>query len=105
MTDDLSDRRTLPSNVSPEKVRKQAIELFEKGYGYKATASLLKLPVGRVRDWLRCYRKGHFKAEVPTRLFRYDASVRTTALQLAEQGLSILRSLPKQAFRSARFRK
>ncbi|MFR4434815.1 MAG: helix-turn-helix domain-containing protein [Sutterella wadsworthensis] len=37
-------------------LHKKAIELFEQGYGYKATATLLSVNPNTVRDWARNWR-------------------------------------------------
>lgn len=37
-------------------LHKKAIELFEQGYGYKATATLLGVNPNTVRDWARNWR-------------------------------------------------
>lgn len=44
----------------PDHFRSEAIELFEQGLGYKATAAKLNLHVSTVRDWKRMWKAGVF---------------------------------------------
>lgn len=45
----------------PDKVRRKAVELFEKQYGYKATSTILGVPTYTVRDWKREWKAGEFR--------------------------------------------
>ncbi len=45
-----------------EDVKAKAIRLFERDFGYKATAKILDIPVYTVRDWKRDWKAGFFKA-------------------------------------------
>lgn len=47
-------------------IRTKASELFESGFGYKATATILGLPMATVRDWKRQWVKGHFVSVRPS---------------------------------------
>lgn len=45
----------------PKEVRDQARMCFMAGYGYKKTASILKINVYTVRDWKREWKKENSK--------------------------------------------
>mgnify|MGYP002981643228 CR=1 FL=1 len=47
-------------------IRTRASELFESGFGYKATATILGLPMATVRDWKRLWVKGKFVVHRPS---------------------------------------
>ena len=44
-------------------VRMEALQYFERGWGYKATAGFLHLPYYTVREWKRLYKQGKFSRE------------------------------------------
>ncbi len=44
-------------------VRMEALQYFERGWGYKATAGFLHLPYYTVREWKRQYKQGKFSRE------------------------------------------
>lgn len=50
---DEAAQRELPEGVHSEDVRREAVELFEKGAGYKLTARKLGIKPSTVRDWAR----------------------------------------------------
>jgi len=52
------------SKSSRIQYRQRAFALFEKGYGYFATARILKLSIFTVRDWHRLYKEGFFEPEL-----------------------------------------
>ncbi len=49
-------------------VRIRAIHCFEQGWGYKKTATELKIPASTVRDWKRAWKLGQFR---PSPYYRY----------------------------------
>lgn len=57
----LVNLRTL-SREEKEAVRRKAEAYFQEGYGYKATSTLLGVSMYTVRDWLREYKSGIFRA-------------------------------------------
>lgn len=44
-------------------VRLEALQYFERGWGYKATAGFLHLPYYTVREWKRLFQQGKFTRE------------------------------------------
>ena len=62
---DLSRRKTMEENREslrkhwiPTEKRKECLELFEQGFGYKKTASIAGLNTYTVRDYKRKYAAG-----------------------------------------------
>ena len=53
-----------PTGFYTEEVRCAAKECFDRGYGYKRTASYLGLPVTAVKEWCRLYKKGLFRVKL-----------------------------------------
>ncbi len=49
-----------PSGFYTKEVRRAAKECFDRGYGYKRTASFLGVAVSSVKEWCRLYKKGLF---------------------------------------------
>ena len=47
-----------------EEVRRAAKECFDRGYGYKLTASYLGIPASAVKEWCRLYKKGLFSVKL-----------------------------------------
>ena len=50
------DSSQVPRRRYTKEVKLKAIELFNKGYGYKRTSLLLDIPAYTVRDWNRLYK-------------------------------------------------
>ena len=69
---DEAAQRALPEGVHSEDVRREAVELFEKGAGYKRTSAVLGIRPSVVRDWARRWHEGFFTADIPLNLYRYD---------------------------------
>ena len=65
---DEAAQRELPEGVHSEDVRREAVELFEKGAGYKRTSSVFGSKPSVVRDWARRWHKGLFTANIPRNL-------------------------------------
>ena len=92
-----------PENDSRVPIRARALQLFERGWGYKGVASELGIPAYTVRDWARQYRKGEFKV-IPTRR-RYSEAVRQEVKRLHDEGfltgqIAAALNMPKRSVRS-----
>lgn len=61
-------------------LRRQALDLFQRDYGYRKVASLLGISVYTVREWARAYRKGEFTAEPSRRFYSAEEQVRIAAM-------------------------
>ena len=61
-------------------LRRQALDLFQRDYGYRKVASLLGISVYTVREWARAYRKGEFTAEPSRRFYSTEEQVRIAAM-------------------------
>lgn len=55
------------SKASREKYRSQANKLFEKDFGYRAVASMLRISDYTVRNWVRLYKIGAFEPKIKPR--------------------------------------
>lgn len=90
-----------PSNVSPAKARRirppgcasdnkrrQALRLFESGFGYKAVADLLDLAPYTVRDWLRAFKAGRFSVKLSNNQYRYSEEIKLRVIALRSNGLT-----------------
>ena len=53
------DQQAAPQRYSLEKKR-EALELFNRGYGYKRASIVLGVPAYTVRDWNRLYKENRF---------------------------------------------
>lgn len=58
--------------VYPESIREEAVRLFKSGYGYKATATMLGLQQGTVREWRRKWAAKAKQGEI----VRFDQSLK-----------------------------
>lgn len=56
----------------PESIRKEAVELFRSGYGYKATATILGILPSTVRDWRRKWASSASEEEI----VRFDKALK-----------------------------
>lgn len=77
-----------PQGAHPEKVRRAAMRLFEKGAGYKLTARKLGIKASTVRDWARQWRKGTFSVKPAAKVYRITDRFRQTICELRAQGVS-----------------
>ncbi len=80
--------RVRPAGAASDKKRRQALELFERGFGYKAVADILVLSVNTVRDWSRLHKQGRFSPTMSRNQYRYTAETKAKALGLRERGYS-----------------
>lgn len=80
--------RVRPIGAASDKKRRQALELFERGFGYKAVADMLALSVNTVRDWSRLHKQGRFSPNMSRSQYRYTAETKQLALGLRERGYS-----------------
>ncbi len=78
-----------PQGCASIETRRKAIELFEKGYGYKTVAAKIGVSVYTVRDWGRRFRRGTFAEDISSRLYRYEDDARERVLELDAKGLSV----------------
>ena len=72
-----------PAGAASDKKRRQALELFERGFGYKAVADILVLSVNTVRDWSRLHKQGRFSPTMSRNQYRYTAETKAKALVCA----------------------
>lgn len=86
---DESAQRELPKNVHSEDVRREAMELFEKGAGYKLTARKLGIKASTVRDWARQWRNGAFSIQLGLGVYHITDASRQRIRELRAQGLSL----------------
>lgn len=54
----------MPQDRYPIEIRRQAKELFESGFGYKASADILGIPESIARDWKRNWRRNAFRIDM-----------------------------------------
>ena len=78
--------RVRPSGAISDRKRKQALMLFEKGFGYRSVANLLGLSEYTVRDWSRKYKKGEFVPKLNRRCYRYPETVKKLVVDLRKEG-------------------
>lgn len=79
--------RSRPRFASEEK-RRQALKLFDAGFGYKRVAGELGLPVNTVRDWARAYRAGRFHIRINANQYRYDKFTKRQVILMRLRGRS-----------------
>lgn len=79
-------KRERPASYAPESVRKQALQLFEQGYGYKHVSDELGLSIHTVRDWSRAFKRGEFRVRIRKNQYRYDEEVKARVIELRRQG-------------------
>ena len=80
--------RVRPTGAASDKKRRQALELFECGFGYKSVADMLMLSVNTVRDWSRLYKQGRFSPNMSRNQYRYTDETKRLAVGLRERGYS-----------------
>lgn len=54
----------MPQDRYPIEIRRQAKELFESGFGYKASAEILGIPISIARDWKRNWKRKAFRIDI-----------------------------------------
>ena len=81
-------RRIRPPGCASVHKRRQALKLFESGFGYKAVADLLDLAPYTVRDWLRAFKAGRFSVKLPVKQYRYSDEVKLRVAALRSNGLT-----------------
>lgn len=85
---DETAQRELPEGVHSEDVRREAVELFEKGAGYKLTTRKRKLGIkpSTVRDWARQWKKGAFSVKPALGVYHVTDAARQRIRELPAQG-------------------
>ena len=83
---DEAAQRELPEGVHSEDVRREAVELFEKGAGYKLTARKLGIKPSTVRDWARQWKKGAFSVKPALGVYHVTDPARQRIRELRAQG-------------------
>ena len=83
---DEAAQRELPEGVHSEDVRREAVELFEKGAGYKLTARKLGIKPSTVRDWARQWKKGAFSVKPALGVYHVTDAARQRIRELRAQG-------------------
>lgn len=78
--------RVRPSSAISDRKRKQALMLFEKGFGYRSVANLLGISEYTIRDWSRKYKKGEFVPKLSRRCYRYPDTVKKLVVDLRKEG-------------------
>lgn len=81
-------RRIRPPGCASDYKRRQALRLFESGFGYKAVADLLDLAPYTVRDWLRAFKAGRFSVKLSNNQYRYSEEIKLRVIALRSNGLT-----------------
>ena len=72
-------------------LREQAVEMFERGFGYRLTANRLGVPAEAVRHWQKTYRvigrDGFLAMEVKRTKYDYETKV-AAARAVVDGGMS-----------------
>lgn len=81
--------RCLPERIWSRQLRRKALILFKKGYGYKNVAKALEIPASTVRDWGRAFREAQFHPKVSDNLLSYRDEAKQTVCRLANDGMRV----------------
>ena len=82
----------------PNHSRRKAAELFERGYGYKATASELGLNRETIRDWYYTWRAmgtEELLSKNTAKRNRYSTETKIAAVKDREAGMSVVAVMKK----------
>ena len=85
-TENSDTKHSSPKKSGASELRIKAIELFEKGDGFKKAASQLGVPVSTVRGWKNKWKAGNFSATDPLPSKLWAPEVRAEAVALFEKG-------------------
>lgn len=84
-----------------EQVRRQAVELFDRGYGERGAASRLGLPRQTVEKWLYTYRALGREALFVTSHKEYDYGLKVAAARdVVEEGMALPDAMAKHGIAS-----
>lgn len=84
-----------------EQVRRQAVELFDRGYGERGVASRLRLPRQTVEKWLYTYRALGREALFVTSHKEYDYGLKVAAARdVVEEGMALPDAMAKHGIAS-----